>query len=1075
MRTVTLALTVCLAAACGDKQPPPDTTPTAPAGPRSDAAILWDREARALTAYGLPTGSVSERLQELAAALGVRDLTIARPGRPETSDANLMAMFEPILALDRARLVIEHKDVSLQGSARRARRKAAAEEAARAVVPGGKVVVDIAIDGETLRADEGVLELVGFDRPVEELAPRPILKGVDALGEAVDAHGDPLVDERGRIAEGLYQLSDGTNVGIARGRRTIVKAGAPAIVVGQRRFTLDEDIPLVALDAPDALSFVARPKGPDDMPTFGPRYERAGVTVARDDLPHARRVVEMIVLHADLVDEAKQAFEVFVARSLSSHFLIDFDGRVFQALDPIDCAYHAGELNPRGIGVDLNNRMRNLVREPGAPAYDTKHARFAEMEQHPRGAPTKARINGVEVEAWGYTEAQWRSLLALTRRLADIFPAIAQGSPKGPDGAVTLDAIPQERWRGVLGHLHGEANRWDPGPFDWARIDAALASRAITPRAQAPVALAPIDPGAAPGGPATRARITSRWSRLDGALHVARAEHAGAVVRGARERAASLGATTFSFVEPALPDVPEPALAALFEGLLALKEGSLEIDGNKATLVGRTHLPADVERVKAAVARAEGITTDVKVEVDAASLLAGEARLETRGAPLPMVKRLSDGQAVTPDALGRVPGGTYTLADDTVVIARAGRATPIALDGAPIVVGGRRFRLDRADVRVVPPGDAAGPRVEAGAPRITSDDLEALRASVDTVVLTADRAADAPAGIVALAQDGTVPHFAIDFDGTIFQTLDPANLGRLRGEPEPRAIIVSLNNLLPNLEDTPDAPAYPPDHPRAAEMAKHPRAVTPRREINAARVSSHGYTEAQIVALGALLRRLDEIFPALAAGVPRDPRGEVRTIFLDRRPTGVVPHWQLDPVRWAPGPIDWARLDVELGGGPLEESPGPEGARRIAERLRAPDVDGIVLLARLQPTPADCEAVFTGQPLAACKTGKALRHGWSEARRLVAGGLVASGDRDPARSDATIVVGSVTQEGLESGELGGFTSGVDELAGHLVEGVVLHRVAFGPGEDAPAIEGLVHANGRWLLFPGPGTLAPAGP
>jgi len=1049
-----IALVLALGA-CGDKgTTAPDAVTSGPAALRTELQIHWDRDAGTLTAYGVPKGTVSERLQELAAGLEMKDLTIARPGRPATTDAALVGLLEQLVRLERARVVMRGEAIEVRGVARRARRKAAVEEAVRGLGPAVEATLDVVIDEASLRPDEGVLELVGFEGSIEDLAPRPIMKGADALGEAKDAAGDPLVDERGRIAEGLYELADGTSVGIVRGRKTVVKRGAPAILVGQRRFVLDDDIPLVALDAADALSFAARATGPDGMPTHGPRYERAGVPVKRDDLPHARRVVTAMTLHADEADESKGAFEALVARSLSTHFFIDFDGRVFQALDPIDCAYHAGDMNSWTLGVDLNNRMRNLLRAPDEPPYDPRHARIAEMEKHPRGARQRATIQGVEVEAWGYTEAQYRSLAALTRRLADIFPAIALGAPKGADGKVPLDALPPEAWRGVIGHLHGEPQRWDPGIFDWGRIDQALATRALEPGEPPTPRLPPIDPGAAPGGPTTSAKVHASWSRVDGVLQISRAEHAGLAVQAARKRAEALGATRFALTEPALPDLPDASLSALLDALLALKEGTLAIEGKRATLVGRAHLPADLEVVKAAVARAEGVTVDSELEVDVQTLLAGEGRIEAVGGELPKVKRLSDGSAVAPDALGRVPAGTYTLSDGTHAVVVAGRVTRVALRGAPIVVAGRRYRLDRTEVKVV--GADALPAVEAP------------RAEVDVVVLTSDGAYDAESGKALLARRGVEPHFTIDFDGTLIAARDPAAKGRVGDPIDQRAIVIALTHPLVNLEKIPDAPAFPADHPRAAELAAHERPNAKRDTINGGIVKTLGYTEAQYVTLGSLLRRLGELFPAVTLGPPRDARGRLVTRTLDARdvarPVGVLAQWHLQFDEWAPGPgLDWARVTRELGGGPLEEAAGRAGARRIAARFLGPEVDRIGLLERLHPSREDCDVLFRSEANENCRL-EALRASWGVTARWVMGSL-----------HGPLVIDEVTSAAIAAGEIGGFSDTIHRLAGALPEDVTFYRVAFGRGDDAPALEGLVYVNGRWVFFPEPGKLVPKGP
>ncbi len=108
-------------------------------------------------------------------------------------------------------------------------------------------------------------------------------------------------------------------------------------------------------------------------------------------------------------------------------------------------------------------------------------ARVEEMAQFPRTASERMEINGAKVRAFGYTEAQYKSLGALVRTLANVFPALQKVGGLDADGNVinrVLDA--PESVRGIVGHWHTEADRWDPGPgFDWARLAKELAE---TPR-----------------------------------------------------------------------------------------------------------------------------------------------------------------------------------------------------------------------------------------------------------------------------------------------------------------------------------------------------------------------------------------------------------------------------------------------------------------------------------------------------------------------------------------------------------------------------------------------------------------
>ena len=181
-----------------------------------------------------------------------------------------------------------------------------------------------------------------------------------------------------------------------------------------------------------------------------------------------------MLLHADLAEDSAARFEALVKEERSTHFLIDWDGTIYQMLDVANCAYHAGEMNQRSIGVDLNNLMPNLEKNPNASPWPKKHPRLAEMtaEENLRILSRSAEINAARVKSYGYTRAQYRALGSLLRTLATMFPAIGAGPPRRSNGEVVSRVVDDpDRTPGVLAHWHVEADRWDPGPgFFWKRL-----------------------------------------------------------------------------------------------------------------------------------------------------------------------------------------------------------------------------------------------------------------------------------------------------------------------------------------------------------------------------------------------------------------------------------------------------------------------------------------------------------------------------------------------------------------------------------------------------------------------------
>src|SRR5205814_3774075 len=65
-------------------------------------------------------------------------------------------------------------------------------------------------------------------------------------------------------------------------------------------------------------------------------------------------------------------------------------------------------------------------------------------------------------------------IIALTRTLLRLFPKIKPEIPER-NGAPIMDTLPDPlSFEGILGHLHIETKKWDPGALDWHRILRAL-------------------------------------------------------------------------------------------------------------------------------------------------------------------------------------------------------------------------------------------------------------------------------------------------------------------------------------------------------------------------------------------------------------------------------------------------------------------------------------------------------------------------------------------------------------------------------------------------------------------------
>lgn len=209
--------------------------------------------------------------------------------------------------------------------------------------------------------------------------------------------------------------------------------------------------------------------------TAPPRKNGKGKPVK--SLEELAEVVTQIVLHADVSPDARATHRDLAAKKKhGTHFVIDWDGTIYQFTDVLAASnHHSGKggraLNNQSVGVDLNNLLVNR----NNPSRKKEAAREKALNTS-RGITrpvAEARIQGGRPQrAAGYTDAQYRSLGFLLRGLRRHLPKIAAAIPA--DGDKPLWSVMEggcAAFPGVVGHLHCDVMRWDPGPAtDWSRI-----------------------------------------------------------------------------------------------------------------------------------------------------------------------------------------------------------------------------------------------------------------------------------------------------------------------------------------------------------------------------------------------------------------------------------------------------------------------------------------------------------------------------------------------------------------------------------------------------------------------------
>ena len=207
-----------------------------------------------------------------------------------------------------------------------------------------------------------------------------------------------------------------------------------------------------------------------------PRHNDKGLPVS--DLATVQGIVDMVVLHSDITVDSQSCFRVLKQRGFSTHFMVNWDGTIYQGTDPAAMAVHAASelsknVNNHAIGIDVNCLQTNYVQASAA----VDPAKVGLADQMATGATRRmsevVEINGVPWKSWGYTDAQYDALIKLLLELATHFPKLKLAAPMDERGEVIWqvpEAIDTEKM-GIYGHMHLTAQKFDPGPgFDWPRL-----------------------------------------------------------------------------------------------------------------------------------------------------------------------------------------------------------------------------------------------------------------------------------------------------------------------------------------------------------------------------------------------------------------------------------------------------------------------------------------------------------------------------------------------------------------------------------------------------------------------------
>jgi N-acetylmuramoyl-L-alanine amidase len=191
-------------------------------------------------------------------------------------------------------------------------------------------------------------------------------------------------------------------------------------------------------------------------------------------LERLRGVISQFVVHHDGCFDSRTCFHVLHnERGLSVHFLIDWDGTIFQTLDLVDCAFQAAGVNEIAVGVELASR---------GDAFRFPNDYTASSGPKMKREKVTCTINGSQFLAYAYHKVQIEAMQAIGKCLARIFPGLPQVYPAEGDGEPIWNSLTDPRgYKGYLGHYHITNQKWDPGPFDFKEFTTGIRSRMFYP------------------------------------------------------------------------------------------------------------------------------------------------------------------------------------------------------------------------------------------------------------------------------------------------------------------------------------------------------------------------------------------------------------------------------------------------------------------------------------------------------------------------------------------------------------------------------------------------------------------
>jgi|TARA_Y100000310_G_scaffold192426_1_gene192394 hypothetical protein len=174
-----------------------------------------------------------------------------------------------------------------------------------------------------------------------------------------------------------------------------------------------------------------------------------------------KRTPTLIVTHWDATLSAKHCFNILKKRKISSHFVIDNDGTIYQFVDTNHIAWHARGVNHTSIGIDFSN------------AFYTKYQKWYSKNGHGERPVINSKVHGRKLgEHLGYYKIQEDAYKALIKALCNHYniPAVCPTAANGELLTTVCDDVKNKKFNGVICHYHITKRKIDCGGLELKKL-----------------------------------------------------------------------------------------------------------------------------------------------------------------------------------------------------------------------------------------------------------------------------------------------------------------------------------------------------------------------------------------------------------------------------------------------------------------------------------------------------------------------------------------------------------------------------------------------------------------------------